>query len=84
MLMGMMRGVMLWFKVVIQMTEVGLVLGESGTGLRLLVGMDGVAGEGLFGWYWGEVIVYGWEWGLTTSQVEGFFRNRRRDIGVCT
>lgn len=84
MLMGMMR-VMLWFKVVIQMAEVGgLTVGEGGTGLCLLVGVDWVAGEGLFSWYRGEVIVYGWERRLAASEMEGFLRNGRRDIGVCT
>lgn len=66
MLMGMLRRmVLLLVEVVVQMIEVSGVVGAigkgcSGSGLRLLLmGMDGVSGEGLFGWNgWREVVVY--------------------------
>lgn len=75
MLMGMRRGMMLRIKVVVQVVEVGLDgIGEGSSaatdaaGRRLLMGMNGISGEGLLGWDgWGEIVVYGGEWRLATA-----------------
>lgn len=75
MLMGMRRGMMLRIKVVVQVVEVGLDgIGEGSSaatdaaGRRLLMGMDGISGEGLLGWDGrGEIVVYGGEWRLATA-----------------
>lgn len=93
MLMGMLpRMMLLLVKVIVQLIEVACVVGAIGercsaSGLRLLLlmGMDWVSGEGLFDRNgWREVVVHRGEWRLPSSQVDGFFRNGGRNVGVGT
>lgn len=56
--------------------------------LLLLVRMRmRISGKVLLGGYWWEVIVWScrrWKRRLTSSEMEWFFRDRRRDVCVCT